>query len=178
VVNDLAITGPELEGVKGSTVLSVGEGFSTFAKGLEEMGARVTAVDPLYALTPDELKRHFTISGGSLGTDEGRPVPLDRALENLPASIAAGTATALPFGDDTVERVYVSHMFYWLKEDEKRPAIEEFLRVTAPGGTVVLNTAGRTDVLTIRDLAPELGAVFERRNGTSNPVLLRKPSSA
>jgi hypothetical protein len=55
VVSDLRITPAEMKSMKGAKVLSIGEGFSSFAKGLEENGARVVAVDPLYALSPGEL---------------------------------------------------------------------------------------------------------------------------
>ena len=63
---------------------------------------------------------------------------LEKALENAPrASLARGSAIALPFRDSSFEAVVSTEAFHWFPDQPA--ALREFYRVLAPGGRLLVS---------------------------------------
>ena len=95
----------------GKTVLDLGAGTGKFTPRLLETGATVIAVEPVAAML----------------------AKLSAALPQVRA--LAGTATAIPLPDASVDAVVCAQAFHWFATSE---ALDEILRVLKPGGTLGL----------------------------------------
>ncbi|MFN0062049.1 MAG: methyltransferase domain-containing protein [Myxococcaceae bacterium] len=156
---------------RGKRIVVVGEGFSNFAKTLEGAGAKVFAVDPIYALGKEEL-RQLWISGGYEGadfaefvSDVGTLDPEDiremtltpeEALRRRAQRAVAAEVTALPFRSATADLVCCNHLIEYLAKQDAVRGIQEMLRLVRPGGAVHLNL--------FRFMQEELEPIIKRRN--------------
>lgn len=95
----------------GKTVLDLGAGTGKFTPRLVDTGATVIAVEPVPAML----------------------AKLSAALPQVPA--LAGTATAIPLPDASVDAVVCAQAFHWFATSE---ALDEILRVLKPGGKLGL----------------------------------------
>ena len=95
----------------GATVLDLGAGTGKFTPRLLDTGAAVIAVEPV-------------------------PAMLEKLASALPQVKAlAGTATAIPLPDASVDAVVCAQAFHWFATPE---ALDEILRVLKPGGRLGL----------------------------------------
>jgi hypothetical protein len=122
----------ELEGTR---ILDCAAGVSSFRSEMDEMGFSVTAVDPLYSGTPDEIKklacesfrshtmnhrdflRDFRVDG--IPVEDYRRMVFRRFLDDYkrnPSEYIAGELPFLPFDDGEFDLV-VSANFLFLYED-------------------------------------------------------------
>lgn len=90
-----------------SDVLDLAAGTGKLTRALIAAGARVTAVEPLFAM---------------------RQMLQQRLPE---ATVMEGTAERIPVEDETLDLVTVAQAFHWFKADE---AMHEIARVLRPGG--------------------------------------------
>lgn len=67
-----------------------------------------------------------------------------------------GVATALPYGDASLDRVLSAFVFHHLSTDQKRGTMREVLRALKPGGTFTVLDFGRPPTAAGRLLAPLL----------------------
>lgn len=95
----------------GKTVLDLGAGTGKFTPRLVDTGATVIAVEPVPAML----------------ANLSAALPQVRAL--------AGTATAIPLPDASVDAVVCAQAFHWFATPE---ALDEILRVLKPGGKLGL----------------------------------------
>lgn len=95
----------------GKTVLDLGAGTGKFTPRLVDTGATVIAVEPVPAML----------------------AKLSAALPQVRA--LAGTATAIPLPDASVDAVVCAQAFHWFATPE---ALDEILRVLKPGGKLGL----------------------------------------
>lgn len=95
----------------GKTVLDLGAGTGKFTPRLVDTGATVIAVEPVPAML----------------------AKLSAALPQVRA--LAGTATAIPLPDASVDAVVCAQAFHWFATSE---ALDEILRVLKPGGKLGL----------------------------------------
>lgn len=95
----------------GKTVLDLGAGTGKFTPRLVDTGAMVIAVEPVPAML----------------------AKLSAALPQVRA--LAGTATAIPLPDASVDAVVCAQAFHWFATPE---ALDEILRVLKPGGKLGL----------------------------------------
>lgn len=96
----------------GGRVLDVGGGAGQLAVLLaRELPASVTVLDP----TPEMI---------------------DHVPDTLGVSTVTGTAEAMPFPDDSFDAIVVSDAFHHFRDQEG--AVREFVRVTRPGGLVLI----------------------------------------
>ncbi|KAF0206862.1 MAG: type 11 [Actinobacteria bacterium] len=96
----------------GGRVLDVGGGAGQLAVLLAHaLSASVTVLDP----TPEMIDHVPDISG---------------------VSTVTGTAEAMPFADDSFDAIVVSDAFHHFRDQEG--AVREFVRVTRPGGLVLI----------------------------------------
>lgn len=95
----------------GKTVLDLGAGTGKFTPRLVDTGAMVIAVEPVPAML----------------ANLSAALPQVRAL--------AGTATAIPLPDASVDAVVCAQAFHWFATPE---ALDEILRVLKPGGKLGL----------------------------------------
>ena len=95
----------------GKTVLDLGAGTGKFTPRLVDTGATVIAVEPVPAML----------------ANLSAALPQVRAL--------AGTATAIPLPDASVDAVVCAQAFHWFATSE---ALDEILRVLKPGGKLGL----------------------------------------
>ena len=95
----------------GKTVLDLGAGTGKFTSRLVDTGATVIAVEPVPAML----------------ANLSAALPQVRAL--------AGTATAIPLPDASVDAVVCAQAFHWFATPE---ALDEILRVLKPGGKLGL----------------------------------------
>lgn len=105
----------------GDLVLDAGSGFGRHAFALARQGANVVALD--YAAEEVESTRATfaaMVEAGEIG-------------EAQFTGGLRGDATALPFADDTFDRVITSEVLEHIEADTS--AIKEFVRVLKPGGT-------------------------------------------
>lgn len=95
----------------GATVLDLGAGTGKFTPRLLDTGAAVIAVEPV-------------------------PAMLEKLASALPQVKAlAGTASAIPLPDASVDAVVCAQAFHWFATSE---ALDEILRVLKPGGKLGL----------------------------------------
>jgi ubiquinone/menaquinone biosynthesis C-methylase UbiE len=59
-----------------------------------------------------------------------------QAIANV--DVVVGTATALPLADESVDVVVSNYCFHHLRDDDKRRALAEVVRVLRPGGRLVV----------------------------------------
>ncbi|MBP2301362.1 class I SAM-dependent methyltransferase [Azospirillum picis] len=96
---------------KGKTALDLGAGTGKFTTYLVRTGAAVVAVEPVAAM-------------------------LDQLVERNPGVEAkAGTATAIPLADGSVDAVLCAQSFHWFANGD---ALDEMRRVLKPGGMLGL----------------------------------------
>lgn len=100
---------------RGRAVLEAGCGIGTDGARFAAAGANYTGVD-------------FSPSAFALARRRFE-------LEGLPGRFVAGSATALPFEDDTFDLVFSHGVIHHLPDTDA--AVREFHRVLKPGGTVV-----------------------------------------
>jgi ubiquinone/menaquinone biosynthesis C-methylase UbiE len=153
--------------LQGKGVLDVAAGASSFAADACEAGIRVTAIDPLYKMTPEEIAEHGAkeietstakLAGladryrweyyGNLDRHRAlRERSLERFLRDYGSLQPSGryvnaALPNVPFADDTFDLALCSH-FLFLYEDQfdysfHEAAVRELLRVTKTGGEVRL----------------------------------------
>jgi SAM-dependent methyltransferase len=92
-------------------VLDLGAGTGKLARELVPRFARVVAVEP----------------------DDAMRSVLEEVVSGVEAS--AGSAEAIPLGDDEVDAVFSAEAFHWFANDE---ALAEIVRVLRPGGGLVI----------------------------------------
>lgn len=98
----------------GKTVLEIGIGTGNLAARLLEKGCAV------------------------IGVDQSREMLL-RAKAKLPdVELLEGNFLALPLEDGSVDTVATTYALHHLKEEEKRLAVAEMMRVAQPGGRIVI----------------------------------------
>ncbi|AKT52592.1 SAM-dependent methyltransferase [Arsenicicoccus sp. oral taxon 190] len=95
----------------GATMVDVGGGPGYFADAFTEAGARYAGIDP----DAGELERRGTVAGNTL----------------------RASGLALPVADDVVDLAYSSNVLEHVPDPEAM--VEEMVRITRPGGTVVLS---------------------------------------
>ena len=100
----------------GRAVLEAGCGIGTDGARFAAAGAHYTGID---------------FSPTALSLARGR-----FSVENLPGHFLAGSATHLPFPDDTFDLVYSHGVIHHVNDTAE--AAQEFLRVLKPGGTVLV----------------------------------------
>lgn len=99
----------------GKTVLDVGTGAGTVARGLARIGAIVTGIDPSTSLMAEAEK---------LGAAEGVSV-----------TYREGRAEALPFADWAFDIVTAGQCWHWF---DRPRAASEAMRVLKPGGSLAI----------------------------------------
>lgn len=145
-----------LRRVEDRRVLSVGEGASNFARGLEErFGAQSIAVDWWYGMPKAEMFEHVMVGERWHDSPIARVLDPAESLSRLPQLKVAGMGEALPFRSSVFDRVYLANVLGWYFSPEHRARaglpddrigramIDEALRVTAPGGEVRFNLFSR-----------------------------------
>ena len=100
---------------QGERILDIAAGTGTSSVALQKNGARVVAVDFSPGMIAEGRRRHGSVPG---------------------LSFVEANATALPFADDEFDAVTMS--FGLRNVDEPRKALAELLRVTKPGGRLVI----------------------------------------
>ncbi len=104
----------------GQRVLDLGCGGGRHAFEVYRRGADVVAFD----LDPAELAPVTGMFGAMQGAGE--------AIPQAGASAISGDATAMPFGDDTFDRVIAAEVLEHILDDQR--AMNELARVLRPGG--------------------------------------------
>ncbi len=148
----LRLRDEHLAGLAGETVLSIGEGASGFAKGLEERsGAIAVAVDWWYHLAASGQAARLAIGHRYVDKNLVKIVTPREAIAGLPRLKVAALAEQLPFAEGAFARVYLANVLQWYIESDLRTHIgvadlrrartilDEALRVTRPGGEVRFN---------------------------------------
>ncbi|MED7928202.1 demethylmenaquinone methyltransferase [Nonomuraea sp. LP-02] len=103
----------------GEVVLDLGAGTGTSTDSFTTLGARAIACDFSFGMLSTGVRRH----GGNALSGEGVP-------------FIAGDAMRLPFADDTFDAVTISVALRNVHDTEQ--ALREMLRVTRPGGRLVI----------------------------------------
>ncbi|MEU4515802.1 demethylmenaquinone methyltransferase [Nonomuraea wenchangensis] len=103
----------------GEVVLDLGAGTGTSTDSFTTLGARAIACDFSFGMLSTGVRRH----GGNALSGEGVP-------------FIAGDAMRLPFADDTFDAVTISVALRNVHDTEQ--ALREMLRVTKPGGRLVI----------------------------------------
>jgi SAM-dependent methyltransferase len=98
-----------LDPAPGRDVLDLAAGTGKLTRVIAELGASVTAVEPL-----DEMRAQ-----------------LEHAYPDVPA--LAGSAEQIPLANDSVDAVVVGQAFHWF---DPEPALSEIDRVLRPGGVL------------------------------------------
>ncbi len=107
----LALLSAELGITTGTTVCDLAAGTGKLTRRLVDLGACVTAVEPVEAMR-------------------------DQASATVPdADVIDGTAEAIPLPDASVDVVTVAQAFHWF---DAQPALSEIARVLTPGGGLAL----------------------------------------
>ena len=117
------------------TVLDLAAGTGKLTRLLAETGAQIVAVEPA----------------------EGMRRRLEEELPGVEA--LAGTAEAIPLGDESVDAVTVAQAFHWFDGDA---ALAEIHRVLVPGGRLGLVWNGREEP---EPWQKRLGEIMESRRG-------------
>lgn len=154
LVNDLASLGQvyiwrhalvqALEVSPGMKILDVAAGTGTSANALARAGAQVVACD---------------LSAGMIAVGKERYPDLD---------FVQGDATNLPFGDEEFDAVTISFGIRNVQDPEA--ALREFLRVTKPGGTLVVCEFSAPQ-------SPWFNSLYRWYLGTALPPVARVASS-
>ncbi|MFC1610055.1 class I SAM-dependent methyltransferase [Myxococcota bacterium] len=156
VCQRLELAEDEVQQLSGRTVLSVGEGASTFAKTLRgQHGVRAVALDRWYHLRPHELNERMLIGASYEGAKVAKVVQPSEALANLPRARISSQGQELPIRDDACDVVFLANVLSWFLSDDyiKNIGLEdrnlgfkildECIRVTKPGGQVCFNLFDR-----------------------------------
>lgn len=128
----------------GEKVLSVGEGFSSFARDLLDQGVDIYAIDPVYNLPEDSLSEPLAKLSDSLATETARAQVFNRHYgtsslslsprELLPPErIIAGSGDALPFPTGSFDKIISHRLFEHVDTSQVLP---EFIRVMKQSGEV------------------------------------------
>jgi SAM-dependent methyltransferase len=123
-------------------VLEVGVGTGRIALPLAARGIEVHGVDVSPAMLAELLRKRAAI-----------------AADAAPVWVAYGDATALPVRDGVYPAVIASLVLHLLPD--WRDAVEEMLRVTRPGGVLLIHDDGRSDLN--RALSAQLAEIVGRR---------------
>jgi ubiquinone/menaquinone biosynthesis C-methylase UbiE len=107
----VALLSAELGITTGTTVCDLAAGTGKLTRRLVDLGARVTAVEPVEAMR-------------------------EQASATVPdADVIDGTAEGIPLPDASVDVVTVAQAFHWF---DAQPALSEIARVLTPGGGLAL----------------------------------------
>lgn len=123
-INDLALT-------PGSPVLEVGCGAGLLSVGLARQGLRVHGIDLVEAMV--EQAREWAKESGTSDL----------------FSFDVGDVYSLTFDDASFDLVIAVGVLPWLEGAEQ--AIQEMVRVTKPGGYIILTTANRSGLASLLD---------------------------
>ncbi|MGZ3722686.1 MAG: class I SAM-dependent methyltransferase [Bdellovibrionales bacterium] len=178
VLKNLGLAKDELaDTFAGKDVLLVGEGFGKLLPALLNVGARVTSVDPLYAIDFSQVKRERLSRSEQVMLGS-----IAKYMNEFGPHLKAGLAQKLPFPDASFD-IYLTHMVWnnfnnsdrSYKQVEILAAIDESLRVVRPGGEIVsamaLHFSSNTDFITER-----LSAAREAGRLTEFSISARRPS--
>jgi arsenite methyltransferase len=66
---------------------------------------------------------------------------------NCPVTAQTGSVTALPFDDGTFDAVWCANVLQYLSDAELSTALDEFIRVVRPGGSIIIKDSDFSAVL-------------------------------
>jgi ubiquinone/menaquinone biosynthesis C-methylase UbiE len=112
---------------------------------LAELGSEITGRTLQVACVYGDFSAHLAnriAPGGALDIIDVLPIQLKNLRRKLPAHVPVTTyqrdSTALGFADASYDQVIVFFLLHEQPEDARRETLREAIRVTRPGGKVVL----------------------------------------
>ncbi|NUP30874.1 MAG: methyltransferase domain-containing protein [Streptomycetaceae bacterium] len=156
----------ELAALAGRRVLDCPGGASSFAAEAADAGADVSAVDPLYVLSAEELRSRLASDVElAFGVHDERPeIDSDWLAEQKERWRVAGerffadyrpdgrtrryqpaVLPDLPFADDEFDVALVSHLLFTYDAVDPDAGLRELLRVVRPGGTIRIHPLVASD---------------------------------